>query len=64
MADPMEDAFYNRWTMVKLDLHYADALLNPYLLHNKELTDDSDSFMACKRVLRKLCFPEMYLEVV
>jgi hypothetical protein len=35
MADPMEDAFYNRWTMVRTSLHYVGALLNPYLLHNK-----------------------------
>jgi hypothetical protein len=35
MVGPMEDAFYNYWTMVKIDLHYASALLNPYLLHDK-----------------------------
>jgi hypothetical protein len=64
MADPMEDAFYNCWTMVKTDLHYASVLLNPYLLHDKELADDSDSLTACKRVLRKLCSPETYPDVV
>jgi hypothetical protein len=64
MAAPMEDAFYNRWTMVKTDLHSAGALLNPYLLHNKELADDSDSLTACKRVLQKLCSPETYPNVV
>jgi hypothetical protein len=51
MADPMEDAFYNRWTMVKTDLHYAGALLNPNLLYDKELANDSDSLTVCKRVL-------------
>jgi hypothetical protein len=64
MAAAMEDAFYNRWTMVKTDLHSAGALLNPYLLHDKELADDSDSLTACKRVLRKLCSPETYPDVV
>jgi hypothetical protein len=64
MADPMEDAFYNRWTMVKTDLHYAGALLNPYLLHDKELADNNDSLIACKRVLRKLCSLETYPDVV
>jgi hypothetical protein len=62
MADPMEDTFYNRWTMVKTDLHYAGALLNPYLL--QELADDSNSLIACKRVLQKLCSPETYPDVV
>ena len=51
MADSMEDAFYNYWTMVKTDLHYASVLLNLYLLHDKELVDDNDSLTACKRVL-------------
>jgi hypothetical protein len=64
MAAAMEDAFYNRWTMVKTDLHSAGALLNPYLLHDKELADDSNSLTACKRVLRKLCSPETYPDVV
>jgi hypothetical protein len=64
MVDPTEDAFYNLWTMVKTDLHYADALMNPYLLHDKELADDSNSLTAYKRVLRKLCSPETYPHVV
>jgi hypothetical protein len=64
MAAAMEDAFYNRWTMFKTDLHSAGALLNLYLLHDKELADNSDSLTACKRVLRKLCSPETYLDVV
>jgi hypothetical protein len=50
--------------MVKIDLHYAGALLNPYLLYGKELADDNDSLSACKRVLRKLCSPETSPDVV
>jgi hypothetical protein len=64
MANAMEDAFYNRWTMVKTNLHYSGALLNPYLLHDKELADDSYSPIECKRVLQKLCPPETYPDVV
>jgi hypothetical protein len=64
MAAPMEDAFYNRWAMVKTDLHSTGALLNPYLVHDKELADNSDSLTACKRVLRKLCSPETYPDIV
>jgi hypothetical protein len=64
MADPMEDVFYNHWTMVKIDLHYVGALLNPYLLHDKELADNNDSLVTCKRVFRKLCSPETYPDVV
>ena len=51
MANPMEDAFYNYWTMVKTNLHYASALLNLYLFHDKELVDDNDSLITCKKVL-------------
>ena len=64
MADPMEDAFYNCWTMVKTNLYYAGALLNPFLFHDKELADDSNSCIACKRVLQKLCSLETYPNVV
>ena len=64
MANPMENAFYNHWTMVKTNLHYAGALLNLYLLHNKELLNDSDSLIACKKVLQKLCFLETYPNIV
>jgi hypothetical protein len=48
--------------MVKTNLHYAGTLLNPYLLHNNELADDS--LMACKRVLQKLCPSETYPNIV
>jgi hypothetical protein len=50
MAAAMEDAFYNRWTMVKTDLHSAGALLNPYLLYDKELADDNNRLTACSIV--------------
>jgi hypothetical protein len=50
--------------MVRIDLHYVGALLKPYLLHDKELADDSDSLIACKRALQKLCPLETYLDIV
>jgi hypothetical protein len=64
MADTMEDAFYNRWRMVKTDLYYAGALLNPNLLHDKELVDDNDSLITCKRVFWKMYPLESYPNVV
>ena len=50
--------------MVKSDLHDAGALLNPYLLQDKELADDLDAITTCKRVLGRLCSPETYPHVV
>ena len=64
LADIAEDEFYARKQMITTDLHSAGALLNPYLLHDKELADDPDVITACKRVLRKLCTPETYPDVV
>jgi hypothetical protein len=53
VANAMEDAFYSHWRMVKSDLHYAGTRMNPYLLHDYELADNSDSLIACKRILSK-----------
>jgi hypothetical protein len=50
--------------MVKTDLHYVGALVNPYLLHDKDLANDSNSLIACKKVFQKLCPPETYPDVV
>ena len=63
-ADLAERQFYARKQMISTDLHSAGALLNPYLLHDKELGDDSDVVTACKRVLRNLYTPETYPDVV
>ena len=60
----VEKHFRERWALVRTDLHDAGALLNPYLLHDKELADDLDAITACKRVLGKLCSPETYPDVV
>ena len=64
LADIVEKEFFARKRMITMDLHSAGALLNPYLFHDEELADDPDIIMACKRVLRKLCSPETYPDVV
>jgi hypothetical protein len=62
LADAMEDAFYSRWRKVKIDLYYASALMNPYLLHDKKLADNSDSLS--EEGVPKLCPPETYSNIV
>jgi len=34
LAIPLKELFCEQWKMVEIDLHYARALLSPYLLHN------------------------------
>ena len=63
-TDLAERQFYARKQMISTDLHSAGALLNPYLLHDEELGDDSDVVTACKRVLQNLCTPKTYPDVV
>ena len=60
----VEKHFCERWALVKTDLDDAGALLNPYLLQDKELADDLDAITACKRVLERLCSPKTYRDVV
>ena len=63
-ADLAKKQFYARKQMISTDLHSARALLNPYLLHDEELGDDSDVVTTCKRVLRNLCTIVTYPDVV
>ena len=63
-ANLAERQFYARKQMISTDLHSAGALLNPYLLHDEELGDDSDVVTACKRVLQNLYTPKTYPDVV
>ena len=63
-AEALEKSYWERRNMVETDLHYAGALLNPYLLHDKELADDLDATEKCKRVLMKICKPREYADVV
>jgi hypothetical protein len=64
LAEAIEVAFYSQWNMVTTNSLYVGAFLNPYLLHNKEMADDRNSLIVCKRVLQKLCPPKPYLDVV
>jgi hypothetical protein len=43
LVDVINDQFYQRWKMLTINLHYARALLNPYLLDEIHLHDDVDA---------------------
>jgi hypothetical protein len=61
LGDVIEDQFYQRWKMLKIDLHYAGALFNPYLLGEVCLHDDADAKEIFNKVLRKIaCTPTTY----
>ena len=49
-----ETQFKHRWQMMLTDLHYAGALLNPYLLNCRELQGNGNAKRARNRVLRHL----------
>nr|PNR33703.1 hypothetical protein PHYPA_023519 [Physcomitrium patens] len=40
IVDRLESSFLARWKKMTTDLHYAGALLNPYLANNKEIQND------------------------
>jgi len=50
--------------MGEIDLHFTRPLLNPYLLHDKELVDDLDATNTCRHVIMKICDPKEYAKVV
>lgn len=64
LAEPLEKSFCKRQQMGETDLHYAGALLNPYLLHDKKLADDPVATEKCKNVLMKICDSKDYAKVV
>jgi hypothetical protein len=43
LANVIEDQFYQRWKMLTINLHYARAFLNPYLLGEARLHDDANA---------------------
>lgn len=63
LADIAKENFYARKKMMTTDLLCAGALLNPYLLHDKELADDTEVWHGCRRVLKTLCAPGTYHDV-
>jgi hypothetical protein len=51
----LEENFIKRWDMMLTDLHYASALLNPYLKDVLEIQENGDAKRALNRVVSKLC---------
>jgi hypothetical protein len=51
----LEENFTKRWNMMLTDLHYAGALLNPYLKDVLEIQENGDAKCALNKVVRKLC---------
>ncbi len=47
----IEDQFYEKWRMLMIDLHYARAFFNPYLLGEARFHDDEDVENVLNRVL-------------
>ena len=69
IATTFERQFDRRWDMMHTDLHYAAALLNPYLKTHPELKNIGEAKVALNRVLRKVggqlgfSFAELVAEV-
>jgi hypothetical protein len=55
IALTLEENFTKRWGMMVTDLHYAGALLNPYLKDVMEIQENGDAKCALNRVVHKLC---------
>ncbi len=53
LVDVIKNQFYQNWKMLMIDLHYARALLNPYLLDDIHLHDDVDAKEVLNVVLWK-----------
>jgi hypothetical protein len=49
--------FYQRWKMLMINLHYARALFNPYLLDEIHLQYDVDAKEVLNIVLQKKWYP-------
>jgi hypothetical protein len=55
IATTLEENFTKRWDMMVTDVHYAGALLNPYLKDVLEIQGNGDAKHALNRVVLKLC---------
>jgi hypothetical protein len=55
IATTLEENFTKRWDIMVTDLHYAGALLNPYLKDVLEIQENGDAKCALNRVVHKLC---------
>ena len=54
MATRLEVQFIHKWDMVLTDLHYAGALLNPFLMNVMEIQNNGTAKHALNRVMQKL----------
>ena len=57
IAEEIEENFMKRWDMMLTDLHYARAMLNPYLRGHMELQQNGEAKRALNRVFRRLSNP-------
>lgn len=58
IAERALDQFQSRWSLMLTDLHWAGALLNPFLIGNMSLHENPRARPALNRVLRKLTHDE------
>ncbi len=54
LASCVKSQFQHQWRMMKTNLHYVRAFLNPYLLGNNMIHDDVNAKEGIKRVLWKM----------
>lgn len=54
LAKVMEETFEERWNMFFTDVHYAGALLNPYIKDNIALREDGTALRALHWVVQKM----------
>ena len=57
IAEEIEENFMKRWDMMLTDLHYAGAILNPYLRGHMELQQNGEAKRALNRVFCRLSNP-------
>jgi hypothetical protein len=57
MVARLEAQFMQRWDMMLTDLHYASALLNPFLMNVMEIQINGTAKRALNRVMQKLSSP-------
>jgi hypothetical protein len=57
MATRLEVQFMHRWDMMLTNLHYAGALLNPFLMNIIEIQNNGTAKHALNRVVQKLSGP-------
>ena len=57
IAEEIEENFMKRWDMMLTDLHYARAMLNPYLRGHMKLQQNGEAKRALNRVFRRLSNP-------